>query len=48
MQAILDIGTGSGCIPIALKLAMPQCKFNVVLDISKEAIGNSTTKCDAI
>jgi len=34
---ILDIGTGSGCIPIALKLALPNCMI-AGLDISNEAL----------
>ncbi len=34
---ILDIGTGSGCIPIALKKAKPTCQL-VGLDISSEAL----------
>jgi release factor glutamine methyltransferase len=36
--SILDIGTGSGCIPIALKLALPNCTLTG-LDISKDALG---------
>ncbi len=35
--SILDIGTGSGCIPIALKLALPNCTLTG-LDISKDAL----------
>lgn len=35
--SILDIGTGSGCIPIALKLALPHCNLTG-LDISKNAL----------
>jgi release factor glutamine methyltransferase len=35
--SIIDIGTGSGCIPIALKLALPNCTLTG-LDISKEAL----------
>jgi release factor glutamine methyltransferase len=36
-NSILDIGTGSGCIPIALKKKLP--RFNVsAIDISSEAI----------
>ncbi|RYG35615.1 MAG: peptide chain release factor N(5)-glutamine methyltransferase [Chitinophagaceae bacterium] len=34
---ILDIGTGSGCIPISLKLAIPDASINGV-DISADAI----------
>ena len=35
--SIIDIGTGSGCITIALKLALPLCSLTG-LDISKEAL----------
>jgi release factor glutamine methyltransferase len=35
--SVLDIGTGSGCIPIALKLALPNCTLTG-LDISKDAL----------
>jgi release factor glutamine methyltransferase len=34
---ILDIGTGSGCIPISLKLAIPNAVITAI-DISKEAL----------
>jgi len=35
--SILDLGTGSGCIPIALKIALPNCTLTG-LDISKDAL----------
>ncbi len=35
--SIIDIGAGSGCIPIALKLSLPLCSLTG-LDISKEAL----------
>jgi len=34
---VLDIGTGSGCIPIAIKLAVPNCMV-AGLDISEKAL----------
>ena len=34
---IIDIGTGSGCIPIALKTALPDCTLSG-LDISEGAL----------
>ncbi len=34
---IVDIGTGSGCIPISLKLAIPNAHLTAI-DISKEAL----------
>jgi len=34
---ILDIGTGSGCIPVSLKFNLPQAKVSSI-DVSKEAI----------
>ena len=34
---ILDIGTGSGCIPITIKKHLPKCNITAV-DISKEAL----------
>ena len=38
--SILDIGTGSGCIPISLKLAIPNAHITAI-DISKEALANA-------
>ncbi len=35
--SMIDIGTGSGCIPISLKLAIPNAKLTAI-DISKEAL----------
>jgi release factor glutamine methyltransferase len=35
--SILDIGTGSGCIPVALKRNLPQARISG-LDVSKEAL----------
>jgi len=35
--AILDIGTGSGCIPIAIKKSLPASKLTA-LDVSKDAL----------
>ena len=37
---ILDVGTGSGCIPIAIKLALPNCMI-AGLDISETALQNA-------
>ena len=35
--SMIDIGTGSGCIPISLKLVIPNAKLTAI-DISKEAL----------
>lgn len=35
--SLLDIGTGSGCIPISLKKEMPHCTVSAI-DVSKEAL----------
>ena len=35
--SILDIGTGSGCIPITLKTELPTCRISAC-DVSKEAL----------
>lgn len=35
--SILDIGTGSGCIPVSLKKEMPNCQISA-LDVSKKAL----------
>jgi release factor glutamine methyltransferase len=37
LQTVLDIGTGSGCIPITLKKEMPQLSVSA-LDVSDEAL----------
>lgn len=42
--SIIDIGTGSGCIPVSLKLMMPSAKLTA-LDVSAEAL--NTAKANA-
>ncbi len=44
---ILDIGTGSGCIPISLKLKLPQTNVNSC-DISKEALVVAKTNANKL
>ena len=44
---ILDIGTGSGCIPIALKLALPHCML-AGLDISEKALLTAKQNADIL
>lgn len=44
---ILDIGTGSGCIPIALKLALPHCML-AGLDISEKALLTAKQNADTL
>ncbi|MFM6976618.1 MAG: peptide chain release factor N(5)-glutamine methyltransferase [Sphingobacteriaceae bacterium] len=44
--ALLDIGTGSGCIPIALKHQLPQAKI-FALDISETALATAKMNAEA-
>lgn len=37
VNSILDIGTGSGCIPVALKKKLPSCEITA-MDISEKAL----------
>ena len=40
-QNIIDIGTGSGCIPIALKKKLPEANFSAI-DVCSEALFTAT------
>ncbi len=40
VKNILDIGTGSGCIPISLKLALPEAEVTTC-DVSEDAMGTA-------
>lgn len=43
--AILDIGTGSGCIPITIKYSHPRTKFTAI-DVSEEAVAIAQFNAD--
>lgn len=45
--SILDIGTGSGCIPVSLKLAMPGAEVSAI-DVSKDALAVANANARAL
>ena len=45
--SMLDVGTGSGCIPIALKQKLPQAKISAV-DVCSEALFTATENAVAL
>ena len=46
-QNIIDIGTGSGCIPIALKKKLPEAKVSAI-DVCSEALFTATENAIAL
>jgi len=44
-KTVLDIGTGSGCIPISIKKNIPEISITAV-DVSKEALNIATTNAN--
>ena len=46
-QKLLDIGTGSGCIPIALKKKLPELSV-ISVDVSKEALQVAQQNADTL
>lgn len=47
VSAILDIGTGSGCIPVSSKLLLPKAKVSTI-DISADALEVAKTNAKAL